>query len=88
MPTRQFMLLWIIPIFSGIRYALDLEAKSERHEEMASRLRALNVKFDQAKAEPRWSTTRDTLGALEELLIRDIDQFQSNYARRGLIVPA
>jgi hypothetical protein len=73
---------------TGIRYALDLETKSERHEEMASRLRALNVKFDQAKAEPRWSTTRDTLGALEELLIRDVDQFQSNYARRGLTVPA
>jgi hypothetical protein len=81
----------ILPVvgaaLTGIRYALDLETKAERHEGMASRLWALNLKFGQAKTEPRWSTTWDALSTLEELLVRDVDQFQSNYARRALTVP-
>jgi len=73
---------------TGIRYALDLETKAERHAEMADLLRHLNDEFSKAEAEPRWSSTRDALGSLEELLIKDINLFQSNYARRVLTVPA
>ena len=73
---------------TGIRYALDLETKAERHAEMADLLGRLNDDFSKAQARPRWSSTRDTLGSLGEILIKDIDQFQSNYARRALTVPA
>jgi hypothetical protein len=73
---------------TGIRYALDLETKAERHEEMARQLEDINAAILQAAAKGRWDETRRMLNDLEDILIRDVGQFQSSYARRALTVPA
>lgn len=73
---------------TGIRYALDLETKAERHEDMARELETLSENLTASAVMKRWADTREALATLERLLIRDIDQFHSNYARRSLTVPA
>lgn len=73
---------------TGIRYALDLETKAERHEEMAKFLADMNAGILQAAAKGSWSETRRVLNDLEDLLIQDVGQFQSSYSRRALTVPA
>ncbi|MFZ4381402.1 MAG: hypothetical protein ACOYO0_05480 [Sandarakinorhabdus sp.] len=73
---------------TGIRFALDLETKQERHQEMAAVLKELRKQAPSLEARQRWSGTRDFLRDLEELLTRDIERFHSSYARRAITLPA
>jgi hypothetical protein len=74
--------------FTGIRFALDLETKEERHNEMAAMLKALEKQGKQPATWQRWSNTRDFLRDLEELLTRDIERFHSSYAGKAITLPA
>lgn len=73
---------------TGIRFALDLETKEERHQEMAAVLTELRTQADEAEIRQRWSITRAFLSDLEDAVTRDIERFHSSYARRAITLPA
>jgi hypothetical protein len=73
---------------TGIRYALDLETKAERHEEMANLLEQLSTRLDDVREQGLWSGTRDVVSDLADLLMREVSQFQNSYGKRAITVPA
>lgn len=74
--------------FTGIRYALDLETKAERHEEMAVFLQQLGARLNYIAQDGWWSETRSAVNDLSDVLMGEVSQFQAAYSKRALTVPA
>jgi len=73
---------------TGIRYALDLETKAERHEEMAGLLEQLGARLNHVAQDGWWSETRNVVNDLADVLMGEVSQFRAAYAKRAITVPA